>query len=83
MLYIDPKYTLPQRLVFYKIEKFCDTRGFGRFVDYVCLEILRCCNQSILIKFSDIFMYNMKIILWGLKGILLSGSRDVQTQNLE
>ena len=38
------------------------TQIFDRFVGYVCLEISRCCSESILMKVSDIFIYIMKIM---------------------
>ena len=37
------------------------TQIFGRFVGYVCLEILRCYSGSILMKVSDIVMHVMKL----------------------
>ena len=38
------------------------TQIFDRFVGCVCLEISRCCSESISMEVSDIFIYIMKIM---------------------
>ena len=37
-------------------------RIFDRFEGYVCLEISRCCSESISMKVSDVITYIMKIM---------------------
>ena len=46
------------------------TQIFDRFVGQVCLEISRCCRESILTKVSDIIIYIMKIMREDLKKIV-------------
>ena len=43
------------------------TEIFGRFLGYVCLEILKCYSETILMEVSVIIMHVVKIIWWGLK----------------
>ena len=48
------------------------------FVGQVCLEILRCCRESILMKVSDLIKHIMKIMSRDFKKIGSSRFRDIQ-----